>query len=232
MFYKNTCSNDLLVLLKEIQNNELFKNYLLVGGTSLSLQIGHRMSVDIDLFTLNEQDNDEILRYLKENFNNIETINNKKNILQVKVNDIKIDFVKATGKLIKEPIYEDGLKLCHKEDIAGMKLNAINSDTGRRRAKDYVDIAYLIEDLTLGKMFDIYKWKFDKSDVYNVKKDLSEVYKVNPYEWQEIIMIRKDILVSEVPRIIKNAIEEYNKKNKLTFKESFINKLFKNWKIK
>ena len=223
MLYEDTCSNELLDLIREIQAGELLSNYLLVGGTSLSLQLGHWISVDIDLFTLNEQDNEGILDYLSAHYNNIEIINNKKKILQLKVKNTNIDFVKATGKLIQEPIYENGLKLCHKEDIAGMKLNVINSTTGRKTAKDYIDIAYLIEDMSLGKMFDIYKWKFDKDDVYNVKKDLSEVYKVNPHEWQEIIMINKDIFVSDVPKIIKNAIEEYNKDNNLTFKDSLRN---------
>jgi len=227
MLFKNTCSNDLLELLKEIQNNELFNNYLLVGGTSLSLQIGHRISVDIDLFTLKEQDNNKILTYFEKQYGNIIILNNNVNILQVEVNNIKFDFVKAVGKLIKEPIYEEGFKLCHKEDIAGMKLNTINRQTGRKKPKDYIDIAYLIEDLTLERMFEIYKWKYDKDDVYSVKLDLLDVNKVNPYEWQRIDMVSRDILVSEVPRIINNAIEEYNNKNNYTYNESFIKKLLK-----
>jgi len=224
MLFQNTCANDLLEILRNLQKDEIFKNYLLVGGTSLSLQLGHRMSEDIDLFTLSEQDNNKILLYLEKNYDSIDILNDNNNILQVKVNNIKLDFVKAVGKLIKEPINENGFKLCHKEDIAGMKLYAINRKSGRKEAKDYIDIAYLIDDLTLEKMFDIYKWKFDKDDVYNVKLDLLDVNKVNPYEWQKVKMIRNDILVSEVPRIIKNAIEKYNKKNKFTFKESFIKK--------
>ena len=42
-------------LLKEtltiLMQHELFQRFRLVGGTSLSLQLGHRMSDDIDLFT-------------------------------------------------------------------------------------------------------------------------------------------------------------------------------------
>lgn len=40
----------LLELLRQIMNEPLFDSFLLVGGTSLTLQIGHRISVDIDLF--------------------------------------------------------------------------------------------------------------------------------------------------------------------------------------
>lgn len=221
MLFENSCSNELLKILKTLQKEDLFKNHILVGGTALSLQLGHRISVDIDLFTLHDQDNEEILEYLRTQYTNIEVLNNKTNILQVTINDIKVDFVKATGKLIQEPICENDIRLCHKEDIAGMKLNTINSQTGRKRAKDYIDIAFLIEDLSLSRMFEIYKWKYDKNDVYNVKLDLLDVNRVNPYEWEKVTMLRTEILISEVPRVIKNAIEDYNLKNNCTVKKWF-----------
>ncbi|NDP27029.1 MAG: nucleotidyl transferase AbiEii/AbiGii toxin family protein [Flavobacterium sp.] len=39
-------------------NDEFFSNFILVGGTSLALQIGHRNSADIDMFgnqTINQE---------------------------------------------------------------------------------------------------------------------------------------------------------------------------------
>ena len=47
----NTVSELLLECLQKLMNNEAFNDFVLVGGTALSLQLGHRMSVDIDLFT-------------------------------------------------------------------------------------------------------------------------------------------------------------------------------------
>ena len=218
MLYENACSNELLKLLKNIQKNDLFKDHFLVGGTALALQLGHRKSVDIDLFTLNQQDNSLILEYLLNNYKTVDIINNRENILQVFIDDIKVDFIKAKGKLIEKPIIENGIQLCDIKDIAGMKLNVINQNTGRVEAKDYIDIAYLIEVLTLEKMFEIYKWKYDKTDVYSLKLDLLNVDNVNPYSWEKIQMIRNDIFVSDVKKIIKDAIEGYNKKHKLTYK--------------
>ena len=49
--HKNTVSDNLWVSLNKLMKIEELKSFRLVGGTSLSLQIGHRMSVDIDLFT-------------------------------------------------------------------------------------------------------------------------------------------------------------------------------------
>ena len=48
--YYQTVSESLLGILKKIMDSEIFADFRLVGGTSLSLQRGHRRSVDIDLF--------------------------------------------------------------------------------------------------------------------------------------------------------------------------------------
>ncbi len=49
--FKNTVSDLLWETLTQLMNWEELSTFRLVGGTALSLQIGHRMSVDIDLFT-------------------------------------------------------------------------------------------------------------------------------------------------------------------------------------
>lgn len=37
--------------LQKLVNSPIFKDFTLIGGTCLSLQLGHRRSIDIDLFT-------------------------------------------------------------------------------------------------------------------------------------------------------------------------------------
>ena len=49
--YWNTVAPILKHVLQDIITEEIFQPFRLVGGTSLSLLLGHRMSVDIDLFT-------------------------------------------------------------------------------------------------------------------------------------------------------------------------------------
>lgn len=48
--YYNTVNELLKDSLQTLMSSEAFKDFRLVGGTSLSLQLGHRMSIDIDLF--------------------------------------------------------------------------------------------------------------------------------------------------------------------------------------
>jgi len=49
--YWNTFTNNLEAILNKLMDSPVLEQFRLVGGTSLSLQLGHRMSVDIDLFT-------------------------------------------------------------------------------------------------------------------------------------------------------------------------------------
>jgi len=50
-FYLNTISKEMSIILGKVMNEPLFKNFTLVGGTALSLQMGHRKSIDFDLFS-------------------------------------------------------------------------------------------------------------------------------------------------------------------------------------
>ena len=50
-FYLNTVSRTCFETLTQLMRMEEFNPFRLVGGTALSLQLGHRLSVDIDLFT-------------------------------------------------------------------------------------------------------------------------------------------------------------------------------------
>ena len=72
----NTVTPILLDILKDLMQSEQFEKFRLVGGTALSLQRGHRLSVDIDLFTDEEYgtiDFLEIDSFFKKNYTYVET---------------------------------------------------------------------------------------------------------------------------------------------------------------
>jgi predicted nucleotidyltransferase component of viral defense system len=129
-------------LLRDLQKKELFKNYFLVGGTALSLQFGHRISNDIDLFTRNDINKDEIFDLLNRDYNGNYQIHNVQNIiLQISINGIKVDFVKYDYNLIEDIKSDEGITYLGKKDISAMKLMAI-ANRGDQ-AKDFIDIYYL-----------------------------------------------------------------------------------------
>lgn len=51
MLFKNTIQPGVLELLRKLQSSEILKEFYLAGGTALALHLGHRKSVDLDLFT-------------------------------------------------------------------------------------------------------------------------------------------------------------------------------------
>ncbi|WP_228378406.1 MULTISPECIES: nucleotidyl transferase AbiEii/AbiGii toxin family protein [Chryseobacterium] len=76
MLYYNTVNDGLKNSLQILMKSDVFENFRLVGGTSLSLQLGHRISVDIDLFTDAEYgsiDFGKIDLFLKNNFAYLDT---------------------------------------------------------------------------------------------------------------------------------------------------------------
>jgi hypothetical protein len=131
------------------------------------------------------------------------------------VNNIKVDHVSIPALHIEKPIEEDGIKMFGLRDIAAMKLRAIAN--GRYKAKDYVDICYLLKvnDIPLRQMFEDYKIKYNCTDIMHVKKALTESNKVNPYEWEKIKMMRKNIYLSDINGILKEEILNYNKENNI-----------------
>ncbi len=61
MLHTQTLAPQTLELIQALQAEPMLKGFHLVGGTSLALQIGHRISVDIDLFTREDYDVDDLL---------------------------------------------------------------------------------------------------------------------------------------------------------------------------
>jgi hypothetical protein len=210
MFQKECISKPLLILLQQLQKSDVFKGYFLVGGTSLALQMGHRRSDDIDLFTQDEIDKETIGAFLFDNYRDkVLVINSQKIIYQVKINDIKVDFVKHPYNLV-EPVKEDeGIRYLGKKDIAAMKLRAI--ENSGNRAKDFVDVYYLLKELTLENMFDYYRLKYSTTDVYSVKRSLGYFDDVPNESWGEVRMTGSNLSVREIKKTIIGSIIEYDK---------------------
>jgi predicted nucleotidyltransferase component of viral defense system len=134
-------------------------NFSLVGGTALALKYGHRISVDIDLFTHLPFTNQEIVEVLVSEFGNELSIqlNKEKFGIFGFIQNIKVDIVKHPHLLLKAPEMAEGIRMYHVEDIAAMKVNAI---LGRGRKKDFWDIAELLQHYSVEDITGFYKKKF------------------------------------------------------------------------
>jgi hypothetical protein len=146
-----------------------FKNFDLVGGTSLSLQIGHRLSVDIDLFGHCEIDEDLFMEKLNL-LGSVQLLKKSANILICSVNGIKVDFVNYAYPTLSKSITIDSIRLASKEDILAMKLNAI---AGRGSRKDFIDLYFLLNEFSLDAAFSYYSKKYSNGSEFLVRKSLT-----------------------------------------------------------
>jgi hypothetical protein len=171
--YLNTVSDLLWSSLKQLMLIEEFNSFRIVGGTSLSLQLGHRESIDIDLFTDAEYssiDFSALEAKLIETFPYVDTtsvdligmgksyfIGNNENEL------VKLDLF-YTDPFVFPCILEENVRFSSIEEVAAMKFEVVGNG-GRK--KDFWDIHELLESYTLDEMIEFYL----KRNPYGYSKD-------------------------------------------------------------
>lgn len=124
MLQYKTITPPTLALLTELQSFDFLKDFYLVGGTALALQIGHRTSTDIDLFNHNAFDISSVRNELNLKYKPDVIRENKFGVFSF-LNDIKTDIVFHPYKLIDNIILSDDIRMASSKEIAAMKLNAI-----------------------------------------------------------------------------------------------------------
>lgn len=171
--YKNTVSDLLWEVLTKLMALDELKSFRLVGGTSLSLMLGHRISFDIDMFTdaaYNSIDFDVIDNQFVSSFKYVEFgyggnksigksyfIGNNKNDL------IKVDLFYTDPFIF--PLFDyQGIRLSMPEEIVAMKLEVVGHN-GRK--KDFWDLHELMEKFTWPEMLEFYNRRYP----YNFSKE-------------------------------------------------------------
>ncbi|MGF1566298.1 MAG: nucleotidyl transferase AbiEii/AbiGii toxin family protein [Flavobacteriales bacterium] len=169
MLHTKTVSPRLLEVLSAVMNDPVFDGFALAGGTALALQIGHRQSIDIDLFGKHEIDEPLILAAYS-TLGTVTKLKRSPSILICSVDGIKIDLVSYTYPLIKPVQVFNGLRLLSISDIAAMKLNAI---AGRGSRKYFIDLYFLLRLFTLDELLAFYSEKYPDGSEFLVMKSLT-----------------------------------------------------------
>lgn len=149
MLHIQTVEARTLDLIKELMADSQLSSFNLVGGTALALKLGHRISIDIDLFSTTSFSSKELANYLIEKYDATD-VRILKNSIFCFIRDIKTDLLSHQYPLIGELDVVDGIRMVSLEDIGAMKLNAIYNSG--RRLKDFVDMYVLLEKFTLDQM--------------------------------------------------------------------------------
>lgn len=157
-------------LLRRIQSLDILKDTRLVGGTSLALQLGHRKSVDLDLFGIVPYETFELEMALSQ-IGNVTTLKTSKSIHIFLVDGVKVDIVNFPFPWRQDALRFDGVVLAMPEDIAAMKVTAI---VGRGTKKDFIDIAHLLKcKFSFSQILEFYTEKYPNASYFMACKSLT-----------------------------------------------------------
>lgn len=171
MLHTETVKGETLELLKEITHDPELSGFNLAGGTALALYMGHRLSIDLELFTPQPFDAHALEEYLIRHYD-FQGDFSEKNTLKGNMRGVKIDCITHNYPYIHSPfVSSSGIRLYSLEDIAAMKLSAI-ADNGTR-LKDFIDIACLSTKLSLESMLNAYQTKYPNSNSIRALKGLN-----------------------------------------------------------
>ena len=114
----------------------------LVGGTAVALHLGHRRSIDFDLFIDKEFSSKSIREKIKRNWSIQTVIVDEHGEFTLVVNNVKLTFFRFPYKINYSGQFEDIIKIPDVITLAAMKAFAL----GRRaKWKDYVDIFFVLK---------------------------------------------------------------------------------------
>ncbi|MCD6149595.1 nucleotidyl transferase AbiEii/AbiGii toxin family protein [bacterium] len=121
------------------------RRFGLVGGTAIALHIGHRESVDFDLFTIKNKsfNNNSIKRKILETNHIDETIVNKLGEFTFVISTVKFTFFHYFFEIDFSEKFDGIIKMPNLLTLAAMKAHALGQ---RAKWKDYVDLYFIIRD--------------------------------------------------------------------------------------
>ena len=202
-----------------MQKSELFKNFYLVGGTAFTLQIGHRISDDIDLFTPDKLDKEMILDFVQNEISHDFGVLKGGNSIYQLYNDVeklKLDFVCFPYKLLDPLIEAEGIRMITKNDLSAMKVSAVG--TRGNEAKDFYDIYCLLKEMPIEKIFDNFQNKYGMDNFWHYQKSVIYFDDVEDSSWNGLRFLKEKVSKDTIKSILTKAVMEYEK-NKL-LKES------------
>lgn len=118
------------------------KDFYLVGGTAIALHIGHRRSIDFDLFTHKEFENNKIKRIIAKEKRINEVMRDEERQYTLIVNGVQMTFFQYPFNIPAKHWFKRIIKIPDLLTLAAMKAYAL----GRRaKWKDYVDIYFIMK---------------------------------------------------------------------------------------
>ncbi len=191
------------------------RRFYLGGGTAVALQLGHRVSVDLDFFSatdeLWDESRREITSSMRKEFPDLKLVANTLGTLVFEIRNYYIGFFSYGYRLLAPPIEVEGVKIASLLDLGLMKLDAIATRGAR---KDFYDLYFIVQRIPLEKLIEYGDDKYPHVKDFGMMAltglvDFSVADKQAPIEtfppvpWEDV----KDFFVKEARRIGKRWFE-------------------------
>jgi len=134
-------TREALALLPRLAALEERHGFILAGGTSLALHLGHRVSVDLDLFSEEAFVPDLLAGELRSLRLNPEVMQLAPGTLSAVIEGVKVSLFQYAFPFVDPPTPYEGLAVASILDVAAMKLIAIAQRSARR---DFVDLYVIL----------------------------------------------------------------------------------------
>jgi predicted nucleotidyltransferase component of viral defense system len=184
-------------------------SFALVGGTNLSLRFGHRLSVDLDLFTPHLFDVNAISQAIITAFPNTIIASQSDKMLFLYVDEVKVDMVVLPYPYIEPMDVWDGIRLVSVPDIIAMKLSAV---ARRGVKKDFWDVAELLDMYSLAEMIAFYKAKYASNDIFYVLRALAYFEDAEKHKDPDPL---KKMTWKQVKKKVQIAVKKYIERQKI-----------------
>jgi len=205
MLQTQTLGPATLELLKSLQAKDYLKGFSLAGGTALSLFYGHRKSIDLDFFTTQDFDAVQLLENLHQDYP-LQLLFTSPSTIKGSIGKVNVDFIAHRYPSLKQVVKAQGISIFSEEDILAMKLNAIS--VSGQRSKDFVDIYFALDRISLGEMLGYYREKYRQHDSTHVIKSLVFFEDVDLSDWP-ILLKQPDLKWATVKSTIEKAVLDF-----------------------
>ncbi len=133
----NSNQKELLPLMEQFK-----REYYLVGGTAIALYIGHRRSIDFDLFKLSSVNHKKNLDKIRTTAFPYSVTRRVQEQLNLMVNNVKITFFQYPFEIKANNNFERYFRLPSLLDLSAMKAYALGRHS---KWKDYVDLYFILK---------------------------------------------------------------------------------------
>jgi Nucleotidyl transferase AbiEii toxin, Type IV TA system len=218
MLQTQTIETSTLDLLKSLMSRDYLDGFNLVGGTALALYLGHRKSMDIDLFSEFSFDVAQMIDKIQHDFP-LQLYFTSANTIKGSINNTNVDIIAHRYPSLSEVKVFDGIRISSEPDIIAMKLNAIS--ISGQRSKDFIDIYFILEEHKYGvaDMLKFYQTKYSQLGDMHVLKSLIYFNDVDLSDWPVLIKkphLKWPVVISriekEVLRFVKEQVQANDEK--------------------